>query len=122
METAPNARGTPVVHRAPYHLSPNTLLRAFREKSLMNNLKGLNPVPNSIQTSSEDPPGFIYPSYRAAQTETHRDKPPLKGSHQPSAYVSSAVGDLYPYSPSRTPLSRTGAVLLSIAVEAPEIR
>ncbi len=36
--------------------------------------------------------GFIYSSYRAAQTETHVDKPPLKGSHQPSAYVSSAVG------------------------------
>jgi hypothetical protein len=27
-----------------------------------------------------DPTGFIYPTYRAAQTETHRDKPPLKGS------------------------------------------
>src|SRR5918995_7069826 len=39
-----------------------------------------------------DPTGFIYPSYRAAQTETHVEKPPLKGSHQRSAYVSSAVG------------------------------
>jgi hypothetical protein len=59
-----------------------------------------------------DPTGFIYPSYRAAATGTHRDKaplkvyptyraaptvthvdkPPLKDSHQPSAYVSSAVG------------------------------
>jgi hypothetical protein len=39
-----------------------------------------------------DPTGFIYPSYRTAGTETHVDKPPLKGSHQPSAYVSSAVG------------------------------
>jgi len=58
----------------------------------MNNLRELNPVPNSVQTSSEDPPGFIYPTYRAAQTETHVDKPPLKGSHQPSVYVSSAVG------------------------------
>jgi hypothetical protein len=38
------------------------------------------------------PTGFIYPSYRAARTETHVDKPPLKGSHQPSAYVSSSVG------------------------------
>jgi hypothetical protein len=36
--------------------------------------------------------GFIYSSYRAAATETHRDKAPLKGAHQPSAYVSSAVG------------------------------
>jgi hypothetical protein len=41
---------------------------------------------------TDDPTGFIYPTYRAAQTETHVDKPPLKGSHQPSAYVSSAVG------------------------------
>jgi hypothetical protein len=39
-----------------------------------------------------DPTGFIYPSYRAAQTETHRDKPSSKSSHPRSAYVSSAVG------------------------------
>src|SRR5215207_8130124 len=58
----------------------------------MNSLKELNPVPTSLQDSSEDPVGFIYPSYRAAGTETQRDMPSLKGSHQPSAYVSSAVG------------------------------
>jgi hypothetical protein len=39
-----------------------------------------------------DPTGFIYSSYRAAHKETHVDKPPLKGSHQPSAHVSSSVG------------------------------
>jgi hypothetical protein len=39
-----------------------------------------------------DPTGFIYPTYRAAQTETHGDIPSLNSSHQPSAYVSSAVG------------------------------
>ena len=39
-----------------------------------------------------DPTGFIYPSYRAAQTETHRDKPSLKSSHQGMAHISSAVG------------------------------
>jgi hypothetical protein len=39
-----------------------------------------------------DPTGFIYPSYRAAPTSTQRDMPPLKSTHQPSAYVSSAVG------------------------------
>src|ERR687898_762605 len=39
-----------------------------------------------------DPTGFIYPTYRAAQTEASRDKPSLKCSHQRSAYVSSAVG------------------------------
>jgi hypothetical protein len=39
-----------------------------------------------------DPTGFIYSSYRAAQTETHRDKPPLKSLHQGVAYVSSSVG------------------------------
>jgi hypothetical protein len=46
-------------------------------------------IPCSPPTDST---GFIYPSYRAASTETHVDKPPLKGSHQPSAYVSSSVG------------------------------
>jgi hypothetical protein len=39
-----------------------------------------------------DPTGFIYPTYRAAQTETHVEKPSPKSSPQPSAYVSSAVG------------------------------
>jgi len=58
----------------------------------MNNLRERNLVPNSVQESSDDPPGFIYPTYRAAQTETHRDNPPLKGSHQGVAYPSSAVG------------------------------
>jgi hypothetical protein len=58
----------------------------------MNNLKELNPVPTSAQGSSEDPPGFIYPSYRAAQTETLTDKHSLDNSHQEVAYVSSSVG------------------------------
>jgi hypothetical protein len=39
-----------------------------------------------------DPAGFIYPTYRAASTETQIDKPSLKGSHQGVAYVSSSVG------------------------------
>jgi hypothetical protein len=39
-----------------------------------------------------DATGFIYCSYRAAQTETLSDKPPLKGSHQEVAHVSSSVG------------------------------
>jgi hypothetical protein len=46
-------------------------------------------IPCSLPTDST---GFIYPTYRAVQTVTHVDKPPLKGSHQRSAYVSSAVG------------------------------
>jgi hypothetical protein len=58
----------------------------------MNNLKELNPVPNSVQTSSEAPPGFIYPSYRAASTQAQRHKHSLDNSHQGVAYVSSAVG------------------------------
>jgi hypothetical protein len=58
----------------------------------MNNLKVLNPLPTSVQGSSEDPPGFIYSSYQAAQTETHGDKPSLNSSHQGVAYVSSSVG------------------------------
>jgi hypothetical protein len=39
-----------------------------------------------------DPTGFIYPSYRAAGTETHVEKPSPKSSHQGIAYVSSSVG------------------------------
>jgi hypothetical protein len=39
-----------------------------------------------------DPTGFIYSSYRAAQTETQRDEASLKTSHQGIAYVSSSVG------------------------------
>jgi hypothetical protein len=39
-----------------------------------------------------DPTGFIYPTYRAAQTETQRDEASLKASHQGVAYVSSSVG------------------------------
>jgi hypothetical protein len=58
----------------------------------MNNLKELNPISNDPQETSEDPPGFIYPSYRAASTETQIDKPSLKTSYQGIAYVSSAVG------------------------------
>src|SRR5215211_6356864 len=46
-------------------------------------------IPYSPPTN---PTGFIYPSYRAAQTETHRDKPSLKSSHQGMAHISSAVG------------------------------
>jgi hypothetical protein len=39
-----------------------------------------------------DPTGFIYSSYRAAQTETQRDRPSLESPHQGVAYVSSSVG------------------------------
>jgi transcriptional regulator with XRE-family HTH domain len=78
--------------RAPYHLSPNTLPRISRDRPFMNNLKERNLVPDSVQESPEDPPGFIYPSYRTAQSVIKRVQRPLKGSHQPSAYVSSAVG------------------------------
>src|SRR5919112_3759007 len=39
-----------------------------------------------------DPTGFIYPSYRAAQTEIQRDMPSLESSHQGIAYVSFSVG------------------------------
>jgi hypothetical protein len=58
----------------------------------MNNLKELNPISNDLQETSEDPPGFIYPTYRAAQTEARSDRPPLENSHQEVAHVSSAVG------------------------------
>src|SRR5918999_700144 len=39
-----------------------------------------------------DPTGFIYPTYRAASTETQRDMPSLESPHQEVAYVSSSVG------------------------------
>jgi hypothetical protein len=58
----------------------------------MNNLKELNPISHGLQESHEDPPGFIYSTYRAAQTETQRDKQSLTSSNQPSAYISFAVG------------------------------
>jgi len=49
----------------------------------------LSSIPCSPPT---DPTGFIYPTYRAAQTETQRDMPSPKGSHQDAACLSSAVG------------------------------
>jgi hypothetical protein len=39
-----------------------------------------------------NPTGFIYSSYRAAQTETQRDMLSLESPHQGVAYVSSSVG------------------------------
>jgi hypothetical protein len=70
------------------------------------------PQPSIPCAPPHDPTGFIYPSYRAAQTESHRDKAPLKvdptyraaqtvtqrdkpsleSQHQRVAYVSSSVG------------------------------
>src|SRR5919112_2841759 len=38
----------------------------------------------------------MYPTYRTAPAETQIDKPSSKSSHQPSAYVSSAVGGSVP--------------------------
>jgi len=58
----------------------------------MNNRKEHNLVPTSEQESFEDPQGFIYPAYRAAQTETQEDRSSPKTSHQGVAYVSSSVG------------------------------
>jgi hypothetical protein len=58
----------------------------------MYNLKERNLIPNSVQGSSEDLPGFIYSSYRAAQTGTQRDMPSLESPHQGVAYLSSSVG------------------------------
>jgi hypothetical protein len=58
----------------------------------MYNLNELNLVPNNVQESSEEPPGFIYPTYRAAPIETQREIPSLQSPHQGVAYVSSSVG------------------------------
>ncbi len=59
----------------------------------MNNRKVRNPVPSGVvREPSEDPPGFIYPTYRAAPTVAVTDKPSLKSSHRRVAHVSSSVG------------------------------
>ena len=69
-----------------------------------------------------DPTGFIYPSYRAAQTETLTDKPSLNSSHQGVAYVSSSVGGSLSQIFLRGDQDQvTASVLVSIVVEAPEI-
>jgi hypothetical protein len=46
----------------------------------------------ATETHTDKAPLKVYPSYRAAQTETHVDQPSLNSSHQEVAYVSSAVG------------------------------
>jgi hypothetical protein len=50
------------------------------------------PESESLCAPPTDPTGFIYPSYQAAPTETHRGKPSLESPHQGVAYVSSSVG------------------------------
>ena len=88
----------------------------------MNNVKELNPISNDLKGTSEDPPGFIYPTYRAAGTLASRDMPSLKRSHQGVAYVSSSVGgSVSTLSPSKKPRPVTGSVLIGVVVEALEI-
>jgi hypothetical protein len=48
--------------------------------------------PEVLCAPSTDTAGFIYPSYRAADTQAQRDGRPLETSHQDVAHVSSAVG------------------------------
>jgi hypothetical protein len=48
--------------------------------------------PDILCAPPTDPTGFIYPTYRAAPTETQINKPSLNRSHQGVAYVSSSVG------------------------------
>jgi hypothetical protein len=50
------------------------------------------PASDILCAPPTDPTGFIYPTYRAAQTETQIDKPSPKGLHQDVACLSSAVG------------------------------
>jgi hypothetical protein len=94
MERAPNAKGHAALAACPLKppIPEQLIKRASRESPPMNNLKERNLVPNGLQESSEDSLGFIYPTYRAAATGTHRDKPSLNNSHQGVAYVSSSVG------------------------------
>jgi hypothetical protein len=46
----------------------------------------------ATDTHRDKAPLKVYPTYRAAQTETHRHKPSLDNSHQGVAYISSSVG------------------------------
>ena len=50
------------------------------------------PGSDTLSAPPTDPLGFIYPSYRAAPTETQRDMPSLESPHQGVAYLSSSVG------------------------------
>jgi hypothetical protein len=93
MERVPNANGYAGCAACPFKPPiPERLSRASRERPFMNNLKERNSVLKGLQESSEERLGFIYPTYRAAQTETYRDKPSLESPHQGVACVSSAVG------------------------------
>jgi hypothetical protein len=93
MVRVPNAKGHAGNVACPAKTThPRTRYQEHPERPFMNNLKERNPVPTSVQGSSEDPPGFIYPTYRAASTETQRDMPSLESPHQGVAYVSSSVG------------------------------
>ena len=93
MERAPNAKGHAALPTCPLEPSiPEHPTESVQRRPSMNNLKEPNPVPNVIQGSYEDPPGFIYPSYRAAGTEASGDKPSSRSLHQGVAYLSSAVG------------------------------
>jgi hypothetical protein len=48
--------------------------------------------PEVLCAPSTDTAGFIYPTYRATDTATQRDKYSFETSHQDVAHVSSAVG------------------------------
>jgi hypothetical protein len=50
------------------------------------------PGSDTLCAPPTDSTGFIYPTYRAAQTETQRGMPSLESPHQGVAYVSSSVG------------------------------
>src|SRR5918993_4516385 len=50
------------------------------------------PGSDILRSPPTAPTGFIYPTYRAAGTETSRHKPLLDNSYQGVAYLSSAVG------------------------------
>jgi hypothetical protein len=45
-----------------------------------------------LRSPPTDPTGFIYPTYRAAPTQSSREKPSEKASHEGVAYLSYSVG------------------------------
>ncbi len=58
----------------------------------MNNSNKHNVGTDSFFTHSEDPPGFIYGTYSAAERQNQKYKPFIKRSNQVEAYVSSTIG------------------------------
>ena len=72
--------------------SQNRYGRLSRGAVSLNNLNIHNPDTDSCYAQPEDPNGFIYRTYSAAERQNQKYKPFIKRSNQVEAYVSSAIG------------------------------